>query len=417
MPDGIDARAQQIEKRIDPQISGAIALSGSGGALSIAPQNMAEMFEFAKMMAVSGPCVRPAFRGSPGACLAIALQAFRTGADPFAVANKAYITTSRSGDEQIAYEAQYIHAVLNTSGKLAKRLRPTYSGEGQARKCTITGYVVGEDEPLTYESPTIGEIPVKNSPLWKGDPDQQLFYYSARAWGRRHLPEVLLGMYTPDEIRGEVIDITPGPPAPRPRPEDYAETAMAAEEEESDEAEQAETSFAVTDQFGETHDAATEEDAIEAMTGWIGEVQSLRSLEGLMESNLTWAPYPLIIEAYKNRKSELSKSGTTEHPEARQSSTPTERIKPAGVVSPNAPSDAAPRDEPKQETEALRKLARVKGYLNLKYWTRKACEECRDPSDIDELSRVGEPSYKTLSPTEYKEIRELIDSRNRELSV
>lgn len=43
MPDGSNERTQQIEKRIDPQVSGAIALSGTGGALSIAPQNMAEM--------------------------------------------------------------------------------------------------------------------------------------------------------------------------------------------------------------------------------------------------------------------------------------------------------------------------------------------------------------------------------------
>jgi hypothetical protein len=437
-------RVESIEKKIDRDVAGAIALYGSpAGATTIAPKNLTDVMEFAKLMAISGPCVRPAFRGSPGACLAIALQAFRTGADPFAVANKAYITKSRSGDEQIAYEAQYIHAVLNTSGKLAKRLRPTYSGEGQTRKCTIIGHVVGEDEPLVYESPTIGAISVKNSPLWQGDPDQQLFYYSSRAWGRRHLPEVLLCMYTPDEIRGEVIDITPGPPAPRPRPEDYAEHPARSEEQTETDMPRVE----VVDFFGETRGYATEEEAIEALVTLVGEMRSLASLEGLSENNPTLAHFPSVIEAYKDQKEALANPGkrqdrpaagppsdpargatnqrsrsvaasTAEFDSADAGSSPAATATSADAPGQTEhPSDAAPRDEPKQETEALRKLATAAGYLDLRYWTRKACDECRDPSDIDELSRIGEPRYKTLTLAERKEIRDLIDARNRQLSA
>lgn len=325
MPDGSNDRTQEIEKRIDRQVSGAIAFSSPGTALTIAPQNMAEMFEFAKLMAMSGPCVRPAFRGKPGACLAIALQAFRTGADPFAVANKAYITTSRSGDEQIAYEAQYIHAVLNTSGKLSRRLRPIYSGEGTKRRCKIVGYVVGEEEPLDYESPAIDEIPVKNSPLWKGDPDQQLFYYSARAWGRRHLPEVLLGMYTPDEITGQVIDVTP--PA-RPRPEDYGEEPVNDPASEEDEPP---ATYEAVDSVGETHEYATEDEAIEALVGWIAEVQRLSELDALIENNQSLAG-PAIIDAHKAKIEQLINLGSgprgpggpgTAQPEATEQQAPT----------------------------------------------------------------------------------------------
>ncbi|HCI98495.1 MAG TPA: hypothetical protein DHV74_02435, partial [Sulfitobacter sp.] len=45
----------------------------------------------------------------------------------------------------------------------------------------------------------------------KGDPQQQLGYYSARAWARRHFPELLLGVYTREEIEEapSVRDVTP----------------------------------------------------------------------------------------------------------------------------------------------------------------------------------------------------------------
>jgi hypothetical protein len=390
MPDGNAAQTQQIEKRINPEVSGAIALSGAGGTLSIAPRNMAELFEFAKLMAISGPCVRPAFRGNPGACLALALQAFRTGADPFAVANKAYITTSRSGDEQIAYEAQYIHAVLNNSGKLKSRLRPSYSGTGEGRKCTIVGYVVGEEAPLEYESPTIGAIPVKNSPLWKGDPDQQLFYYSTRAWGRKHLPEVLLGMYTPDEIRGEVIDVSATREAAplRPRPEDFVERDAV------DDAADGVVSFQVIDFVGDAIEFPTAEQARDALVEMIDKAKSRKALAVIWDSNggredgaLTLGSVIAdiaeaiedgaepLFQAYEEAKKAFeqdpgdrrqdrpaagaqpsdpprgatvsAETGRTEHPgEQDQSSTPTERSSPP-PVSQTETTEPALRDEPK----------------------------------------------------------------------
>ncbi|HXE51271.1 MAG TPA: recombinase RecT [Ramlibacter sp.] len=206
MPD--DVKSQQIEKRIDREVAGGLSIVSGAGTMTIAPRNMGELMEFAKLMAVAGDCIRPAFRGNAGACLSLCLQAFRWGADPFAVANKAYITTGKAGT-QIAYEAQLINAIVHNSPMLARRLRSRYEGAGQQRKCIVTGWVRGEDEPFEYESPTIAQIAVKNSPLWQGDPDQQLAYYSTRAWARRYLPEVLLGIYSPDEVQGEVIDITP----------------------------------------------------------------------------------------------------------------------------------------------------------------------------------------------------------------
>lgn len=216
MPD--DQRTNEIEKRIDREITGSIAISSRGqGSLVVAPQNMTEVMELAKLMSVSGICIRPIFRGNPGSCLAIVLQAMKWGADPFAVANKAFEVNG-----QLSYESQLVHAIVNASPVLDRRLQATFSGEGQTRRCLVVGHIKGEDEPREYESPKLNEITPKNSPLWKTDPDQQLWYYSSRAWARRWVPEILLGIYTPDEL--ETIDVTPTPsPPPRPQRQDFVE--------------------------------------------------------------------------------------------------------------------------------------------------------------------------------------------------
>jgi DNA segregation ATPase FtsK/SpoIIIE-like protein len=244
MPD--ESREEQIERKIDREVAGAVALaSHPSGAVTIAPKNMTELMEFAKLMAVSGPCVRAAFRGNPGACLAIAMQAFKWAADPFAVCNKAYITTNKSGETQISYEAQLIHSIVNTRAPLQRRLRASYTGEGVKRACKVVGWLQGEDEPFEYQSPRIEQIAVKNSPLWTADPDQQLFYYSTRAWARRTVPEILLGIYTPEEAQGQIIDVDATEIGERPRREDFtsnedAKSYNASEEHEESEEEPAE---------------------------------------------------------------------------------------------------------------------------------------------------------------------------------
>lgn len=192
------ARADQIERAIDKDVAGSLAVYSGNGAMTLQPDNMGEMMEFAKMMATGGPTIRATFRGNPGACLAICMQAGRWGMDPYAVANKAFEV-----NDQLSYEAQLIHAVVNTKAPLQSRLRPEFLGEGPARQCRIVGLLHGEEEPAEYTSPPIGDIKTKNSPLWASDPDQQLFYFSVRSWARRHVPEVLLGVYTPDELEAQ----------------------------------------------------------------------------------------------------------------------------------------------------------------------------------------------------------------------
>lgn len=207
---------EQIENRIDKTVAGAVAVSDAVGGVMF--KDMMQVMEFAKMMAVSGTAVPRHLRTNPGASLAVCVQALEWHMSPFSVANKSYEVNDR-----IAYEAQLIMAVINARAPLQKRLRYNYTGEGSELRCTVSGQLKGETEPLEYQSPAIKDIRPQNSPLWKTDPRQQLGYYSGRNWARRFCPEVILGIYAEDELRDSEIgpdharDITPEKPAIKDR--------------------------------------------------------------------------------------------------------------------------------------------------------------------------------------------------------
>ena len=185
-----------------------IATVDGGNTLVI--ESMAQVIEFSGLMARAGGAVPPHLRENQGACLAIVMQALHWSMDPFQVANKSYFVNDR-----VAFEAQMIVAVINRSPALDGRPRCEFSGEGAKRVCIVTGTLAGETEPRIYESPPLDTVKGK-SPLWVKDPDQQLWYYAARAWARRWVPDVIMGAYSPDELgerppRGSQAAATPRP--------------------------------------------------------------------------------------------------------------------------------------------------------------------------------------------------------------
>lgn len=198
---------RKIAERIDPAAAGAVVLSQKTGGLAL--RHMEDAMQFSKFMAISGIAVRKHLRGNPGTCLAVITQAVEWRMSPFAVANKTYEVNG-----QLAYESQLIQAVVLQRAPIKGPFDVAYSGEGERRQCRVTAHL-RDGGDRSYTSPEIGRIPIKNSPLWKNDPDQQLFYYSGRALCRRFFPDVLLGIYTPDELyedrRGpeHARDITP----------------------------------------------------------------------------------------------------------------------------------------------------------------------------------------------------------------
>lgn len=209
MNQSVQTIEQRIEARIDNETTRQLAVSDRAGGLVFA--NVSEVMEFAKLMAISGIAVRKHLRGNPGACLGVVIQALEWRMSPYAVANKSYLV-----NDQLAYEAQLIHAVVLSRAPIKGRPKVEYTGEGDERRCKVSVELNdGSGQWVEYESPKFGKITPKNSPLWKSDPDQQHFYFSARSLARRHFPDVILGVYAEDEIvprdPGAARDVTPAP--------------------------------------------------------------------------------------------------------------------------------------------------------------------------------------------------------------
>jgi hypothetical protein len=201
---------ERIEQKLDRAAAGAVAISDNMGGIAFT--NMAEVMEFSKLLSLSGTAMPKHLRGNPGGCLAVTIQALEWRMSPISVANQSYEVS-----DKIAYMSQLIHAVVEARAPLQQRLRRRYEGEGGKRVCVVIGHFKGEVEPVEYRSPEFEKITPKNSPLWKTDPDQQQWYYSVRAFARAFCPDVLLGIYSEDELadgRGApetAVDITPKP--------------------------------------------------------------------------------------------------------------------------------------------------------------------------------------------------------------
>ncbi|MBN9441139.1 recombinase RecT [Bosea sp. (in: a-proteobacteria)] len=182
-------------------------LEVSRHAGGVAYANMADTIATAELMSRSGIAVRSHLRGEPGACHAVVMLAIAWDMNPYLVANKSY-----SVNNQLAFEAQLIQSVIQVRAPIKGRIKTEYKGEGGKRQLRVwaeTRPAEGEaSETVDYTSPEFEKIQPKNSPLWKNDPDQQLHYYSVRAWCRRHFPEILLGVYAPDEV--PPVDLQPG---------------------------------------------------------------------------------------------------------------------------------------------------------------------------------------------------------------
>lgn len=199
---GSNFTTEMIESKIDKGAVQRLSVTTESGGISFL--TMADAAEFAKLMSVSEQAVPAHCRNRPGVCLALTIQAIEWRMSPFAVANKSYVVNDR-----VAYESQLIHAVIEQRAPITCRLRHTFSGTGDSRRCKVWATAKGEEEPLVYESPEFKQIQPKNSPLWKTKPDLQLYYNASRDWARMYFPDVIMGVYSDDEMMDSL------PPAPK----------------------------------------------------------------------------------------------------------------------------------------------------------------------------------------------------------
>lgn len=178
------------------QVTGDVSMGTRKGGVRF--ENMLQVMEFSKLMSTADIGVPKYFRGNPGLCLRVCVQSDAWGFDPFAVADKAYSVGDRLG-----YESQLVHAVIERHAPLEGRLRHHFKGDGAEMVCVVVGKMIGEQDPFEWESPPIGQIKTKNSPEWVNNPRKQLYYHTSRDWARVYCPDVLLGVYSRDELDGD----------------------------------------------------------------------------------------------------------------------------------------------------------------------------------------------------------------------
>lgn len=209
-------------------LSAVPAVRQNMGILITDERAMTMALRLAETMCQNKVTIPQHLRGNVGDCLAVVLQATRWGMDPFVVAQKTFLVNGTLG-----YEAQLIAAVINTSSALDGRLRYEWFGpwqkivgkfkmveskklddNGRPKKfmvpdwtladeaglgVRVTGLIRGEQEPRVMETLML-QARTRNSTLWAEDPKQQIGYLSTKRWARLYLPEVLLGVYDPDEL-------------------------------------------------------------------------------------------------------------------------------------------------------------------------------------------------------------------------
>lgn len=210
--------------------------STSTTSLLMDAASFAQMHEVAKVMATGRMTVPKHLQGNAGDCLAIVMQAMQWGMNPFAVAQKTFQINGVLG-----YEAQLINAVITARAPTVDRLHFEWFGDwariiGRFKEVPaknnpdekrivrdwtvkdeeglgvrVWATLIGEDEPRELTL-LLSQAGVRNSPLWGQDPKQQLAYLAIKRWSRLYCPDVILGVYTDDELQERQpseIDVSP----------------------------------------------------------------------------------------------------------------------------------------------------------------------------------------------------------------
>lgn len=206
----------------------------STSALVLDGDSLDKMMRLAEVMATGRATLPRHFNGNPADCLAVVMQSMQWKMNPFAVAQKTHLVNGVLG-----YEAQLVNAAITTCAPVLDRLHYEWFGawekvigqftikNGDKGEYRVPGWKLddekglgvkvwatfrGEDEPRVLEL-LLAQARTRNSTLWADDPRQQLAYLATKRWSRLYCPDVILGVYSPDEL-GEttpvVRDVSPG---------------------------------------------------------------------------------------------------------------------------------------------------------------------------------------------------------------
>lgn len=235
------------ESQSTMQLAPMPATSTASLVLDVA--SMESIMRLADIMAKSRTTIPDHLKGNSADCAAVIMQAMQWQMNPFAVAQKTHVVNGALG-----YEGQLVNAAITSSGVTRDRFNYEWfgawekiigktkvvdvpekgkKGEASYKKAyqfhaadydlkdedglgiRIWATLRGETQPRELELLLV-QASVRNSPLWATDPRQQLAYLAVKRWSRLYAPDVILGVYTPDELEDanrEIRDVTPPAPA------------------------------------------------------------------------------------------------------------------------------------------------------------------------------------------------------------
>jgi len=203
-----------------PSVGTAIAL----------PSDPMDLMKLAERLAMAR-LIPPHFQKSPADCWLVMSFCRNRNLDFLMVIGEVSVVSGR-----LFFSGKLTAALLNTSGYLAERLNYEYDydEDGNAKAVVVSGRLTDETTKRIV-SVHIDQVKTANK-VWTTQPEQQLAYAGARIWGRRHTPEILMGLLfegeqpvidvTPTEVKNEAErqEHTPGvpggydPPKPEPTP-------------------------------------------------------------------------------------------------------------------------------------------------------------------------------------------------------
>lgn len=193
----------------------------STSALVLDGNSLDKMMKLADVMATGRATMPKHFNGNSADCLAVIMQAMQWQMNPFAVAQKTHLVNGVLG-----YEAQLVNAVITSCAPVKDRLHYEWFGDwtkvigkfvikngdkGEHRQpgwkladeeglgVRVWATFRGEEEPRVLEL-LLAQARTRNSTLWADDPRQQLAYLATKRWSRLYCPDVILGVYSPDEL-------------------------------------------------------------------------------------------------------------------------------------------------------------------------------------------------------------------------
>lgn len=198
------------------------------------PQSLAAIQSFAQVMASGVATIPFHLQNNASDCMAIAMQAAQWNMNPYAVAQKTFTVGGVLG-----YEAQLVNAVITTRGPLVTRIEYDWFGpwdrvvgkflikvNDKKKEYRVPGWKLSDEDGIGIkiwatlkgeEKPRelvllLAQARTRNSTLWADDPRQQLAYLAVKRWARLYCPEVILGVYTADELeQRQEKEINPEP--------------------------------------------------------------------------------------------------------------------------------------------------------------------------------------------------------------